>query len=71
MADKKEPERHAQAEEDKSVFILRVVGVGKKQSLVVEEDGLSLFKRNLVLSPVRGILRGIPFEAHGYHSAIL
>jgi hypothetical protein len=71
MADKKEPERRAQAEEDKSVFILRVVGVGNKQSLIVEEDGLSLFKRNAVLSPVRGILRGIPFEAHGYNSAIL
>lgn len=71
MADKKQPERRAQAKKDKPRLILRMVWVGEKECLLVEEDGLRLFERDAMFPPIGGILFSVPFEPQFCHKLTL
>lgn len=71
VADQKQPERRAQAEQDRPLLTLRVVWVGEKECLLVKESGLSLFERDAMLPPIGGILLGVPFETRLCHRATL
>ncbi len=61
-------QRAAEPEEDESVFVLGMVGVGDQKCVFVEEHRLRLLERNTVLMPVSRVLSVIPLEAERGHS---
>jgi len=60
----------AKPEEDEPFFVLRMVGVGHQQCMLIEEHRPRLLERNPVLAPILGVLPVIPLEAERDHSRL-
>jgi hypothetical protein len=67
MANNKDVQSCAQAEEDEPVFISGMIRVIDQEGVLVDEDGLSFLERYAMLSPIGGILAWIPLEAEPLH----
>lgn len=57
----------ANAKHQETIFVCRMVGVKEPQSVLIQEDGLSLFKGDFVLLPVLLALCLVPLEAYFIH----
>lgn len=71
MTDYQRPKPAAQSQENKSLFLLRMVGVGDQKRVLVEEYRLRLFKRNTVLAPVLRVLPVVPLKAKLCHTEVV
>ena len=68
VADDQYAKMTANAQHQKSILVCRMVGVEEPQGVLIQEDGLSLFKRNFVLLPVLLALRLVPLESYFSHT---
>ena len=58
----------AHAKHDKSILILRMVGVKESHGVLIQKHGLCLFKGNAMFSDVLPVLGVIPFKAQPIHT---
>ncbi len=68
MADEHHAKMTANAKHQKTILVCRMVGVEEPQGVLIQEDGLSLFKRDFVLLPVLLALRFVPLESYFSHT---
>ena len=61
----------AQSEQDKPIFIARMVGIGNEFGSLVGEDGLRLFKPDAVLLEVGSRFCRVPLKTQFSHGWII
>ena len=71
VTNQKQAQSGTQAQEQKSVFPLRMIVVVELDSLLVEEHRPRLLEGDVVLIKVRLCLLGIPSETHRTHNYIV
>ena len=67
MADDQYSKMTANAKHQKTIFVCRMVGVKEPQGVLIQEDGLSFFERDVVFLPVLLALRFVPLESYFSH----
>lgn len=67
MANDERAQGRAEAQKDKPVFVVRMVGIVDEQTLIIRESGLRFFERNPMLTLVCTALRLVPFETKFDH----
>ena len=68
MTDDQYTKMTTEAKHQETIFVSRMVGVEEPQGVLIQEDGLSLLKRDFVLLPVLLALRLIPLESYFSHT---
>ena len=67
MADDKCSQFCTHAQQNKSVFVFRMIGIEKLHCLIIEKNRTSFFKGHSVFFLVGPILLAIPFETQFVH----
>lgn len=62
MAHNEQSKLQAEAEEDETIFILGMVGVGKEPGILIKEDRSGLLERDTVPRAIKAALRLIPLK---------
>ena len=71
MADDEQISFLAEAEDNKPLFFLGVLGIVDNQRFLIVEYGLGFFKSNVVLFFVDGVLVFVPFKSDRFHNYII
>ncbi len=67
----KQAKLNAEAQENETVFIIRVIGICDDARIVVEKSGFRLRKGNTMLPQVFRRLPSVPFEGNLRHNYIV
>ena len=68
VADNEDSKLEAHAKHDKSILILRVIGVKESNGVLVKKYGLRFFKGNIMFPNVLSALGVMPFKVQPIHT---
>jgi len=71
MTYNKKAELRTQTQEDKAIFLVRVVRIGDNTRIFIKKCSLSFCERNAMFLAICRFLSAIPFEFQPIHGIIL